>query len=185
MAIKLAPHASGRPSSRRNGAPETRSLKPAGATVVLQQPDSRPKAKRRKKRAKDSDPRWQVDGVPVDLVERAVAPAVERPAPMQPVPGIGALQQLISDRLERRALCSDWRGTRQPRQRDDRRTAHPSAPLRETPRCVNSPARSCSSISPSRLARRHRRSQRPSLAEWQDRGETYASYEPPPRRRML
>ena len=56
-------------------------------------------------------------------------PAVERAPPMQPVLGVGALEHLLGDRLERRALRSDRCSTRQPQQRDDRRTARPSAPL--------------------------------------------------------
>ena len=45
-----------------------------------------------------------VDVLPVDLVERTVAPAVERAPPVQPVGRIGVLQHRVGDRLDVAAL---------------------------------------------------------------------------------
>ena len=58
-----------------------------------------PDCRRRPQAARPDHPKLR-DVVPVDLVERAVAPAVERAPPHQPVRRIGLLQHRVGDRHE-------------------------------------------------------------------------------------
>src|SRR5690606_14605706 len=57
------------------------------------------------------------DVLPIDLIERAVTPAVERPPPHQPVGGIGITKHLVRDRTHAARALSEACGAREREQK--------------------------------------------------------------------